>query len=85
MARKRVKFTGFLEIPEAQELDIGWTLAFKGKGEITGTGEKLTRKDSGESLITDTLTVTIDADATTLANIQAPQGPLDDAMAGGGE
>lgn len=82
MARKRLAFRGFLEIPDGVDADLGWTVSFKGKGEITGTGDKLTRKDTGEATVTETLTLTIDSDETTLGKFEEPSGPLDEALAG---
>jgi hypothetical protein len=82
VATKRVQFTGFIEVPEGVELDLGWTVDIvAGKGEVTGDGKKLVHKASGENTITKTFTVTLDADETKLGQFAPPSGPLDEELA----
>jgi hypothetical protein len=82
MAHKRVQFTGYLEVPAGVDMDLGYEVTItRGKGEVTQKGEKLTRKDSGESTVTNTFTVTLDPDETAIGKITAPEGPLERELA----
>jgi hypothetical protein len=82
MATKRVKFTGYLEVPAGVDMDLGYEVTItRGRGEVTGKGDKLTRKDSGESTVTKTFNVTLDPDATTIGQITKPEGPLERELA----
>jgi hypothetical protein len=83
MGRKRLKFKGFIDVPGGFTLpELGSIVEFKGKGEVTGDGDELKRKSSGEKEIVVTNTITIDSDATQLTKVSDPQGPLDEALAG---
>lgn len=85
MAHKRVQFTGYIEVPAGLDVGLGYEVTItRAKGEVTQKGEKLTRKDSGESTVTDTFTVTLDAEETLIGKVTPPQGPLERELAGVG-
>lgn len=78
MARKRVKIVGYIEVPEGLDVDLGYEVEIHtARGEVTGKGDKLTRKDTGESTVTKTFTVTLDPEETALGKFTAPEGPLE--------
>lgn len=83
MAHKRVEFRGFVEVPDAFDVDLGWIVELaKARGEVTSVADKITHKDSGETTITRTLTLTLDATSTKLGKASEPSGPLDTELAG---
>jgi hypothetical protein len=82
---KRVKFVGYIEVPEGLELDLGYEVTVaSASGEVTGKGDKLTHKESGETTVTKTFTVTLDPDSTKIGKISEPEGPLDAELAAAG-
>lgn len=83
MAHKRVEFRGFVEVPDAFDVDLGWIVELtKARGEVTSVADKITHKDSGETTVTRTLTLTLDATATKLGKATEPSGPLDTELEG---
>jgi hypothetical protein len=85
VAQKRLKVTGFIEVPDGADLPgLGFTVDFKGTGEITGEGTQLTRKANGDTTIVETNVITVDTKHSSIGHITEPQGPLDEALAEAG-
>lgn len=85
MGRKRLKVSGYIEIPDGAALpELGSKVAGKWEGEVTGDGEELKRRQNGDVEIIATNKVTLASDYTTLEKVEAPAGDLDEALAGVG-